>query len=103
MLACITCEKVILLKTEDNSLRIEGYDNQIVNSFLLAVCISYEKDGRKKLADSKSDKEITMAMWTSLSISWDMVMVWLALFSDKGLSRRRSISAKVEGQPGATR
>jgi hypothetical protein len=76
VLACITCEKVILLTTE-----VEGYDNQTVNLFLPRVCFSCEKDERKKVADSKSDKEISMAMWTSLSMSWDMIRMWQPYFA----------------------
>jgi hypothetical protein len=69
VLACITCKKVILLTTEDSYLQVKGYDNQTVNLFLPTVCFSCEKDKRKKVADSKSNKEISMAMWTLLSIS----------------------------------
>jgi hypothetical protein len=70
VLACITCEKVILLTTEDNYLRAKGYDSQTINLFLPTVCLSCERDKRKKAADEKSDEEITTAMWTSLWISW---------------------------------
>ena len=81
VLACITCEKVILLTTEDSYLRVEGYDEQTVNLFLPTVCFSCEKDERKKIAGSKSGEKISMAMWTSLSISWDMIRMWEPYFA----------------------
>lgn len=76
VLACITCEKVILFTTEDEDLRAKAFDNGTVNLFLPTVCFSCDKAERKKVADGKSDKEITMTMWTSLSISRDFIQTW---------------------------
>jgi hypothetical protein len=75
VLTCITCEKVVLLTIKDEILR--AMENEItINVFLPTVCFSCEKDERKKVACRKSDKEITMAMWTSLSISHHIIRMW---------------------------
>ena len=96
MLACITCEKVILLTTGDNFLRVKGYDEQTINLFLPTVCFSCERDERKKVADEKSDQEITTAMWTSLPISWDMMWMWQPYSAMNAFPERESAYTNAE-------
>ena len=76
VLACITCEEVALITTDDQFLRVKGYDDRIVNLFLPTVCFDCEQDGRRKVAEKKSDKEGTTPMWVAVSISWNIIRFW---------------------------
>jgi hypothetical protein len=66
VLACITCENVVLLTTKDEVLR----DKDL---FLPTVCVSCEKD--KRMMGNSGIGSAT-ALWTSLSISHNIIRIW---------------------------
>jgi hypothetical protein len=66
VLACITCENVVLLTTKDEVLR----DKDL---FLPTVCVSCEKD--KRIMGNSGIGSAT-ALWTSLSISHSIIRMW---------------------------
>jgi hypothetical protein len=67
VLACITCENVVLLTTKPEILRKKA---QTTNLFLPTVCLSCEKDERMAGTGSAT------ALWTSLSISHNIIRTW---------------------------
>ena len=70
MLACITCENVVLLTAEAEILREKG---KTMDLFLPTVCVSCEGDERRKILPFVKS---ATAMWTSLSISSGIIRMW---------------------------
>jgi hypothetical protein len=66
VLACITCENVVLLTTKDKVLRNKDL-------FLPTVCVSYEKDER--IMENSGIGSATV-LWISLSISHSIIGIW---------------------------
>jgi hypothetical protein len=66
VLACITCENVVLFTTKGKVLA------SYRDLFLPTVCVSCEKDERM----SGSGIGSATALWTSLSISHNMIRTW---------------------------
>lgn len=66
MLACITCENVVLLTTKDEVLRNKDL-------FLLTVCVLCKND--KRIMGNSGIGSAT-ALWTSLSISHSIIRTW---------------------------
>jgi hypothetical protein len=64
VLACITCENVVLLTTKD------GGFAKTTDLFLPTVCVSCEKDERMSGSSSIGS---AIALWTSLSISHSII------------------------------
>jgi hypothetical protein len=65
VLACITCENVVLLTTKDEILREM---RQALSLFLPTVCLSCKKDGEMIYGKT--------TMWISLSISYNIIRMW---------------------------
>jgi hypothetical protein len=72
VLACITCENVVLFTAEAEILREKG---KTMDLFLPTVCLSCEKDERMSGAVGSSGGYAT-TLWTSLSISYGMIRMW---------------------------
>jgi hypothetical protein len=72
VLACITCENVVLLKAKPEIL-VEGMGT--TNVFLPTVCVSCEKKERMGPL-GWINIPYTTAIWTSLSISSGMIQTW---------------------------
>lgn len=70
VLACITCENVVLLTAETEILREQ--QGKTMDLFLPTVCMSCEEDERRKVLPLGK----STAMWTSLSISHNMIRPW---------------------------
>lgn len=68
VLACIACENVVLLTTKAEILREKAQTN---NLFLPTVCVSCEKD--EMMAGGIGS---ATALWTSLSISHNIIRTW---------------------------
>jgi hypothetical protein len=82
VLACITCENVVLLTTKD------GGFAKTTDLFLPTVCVSCEKDERMS---GSSGVGSATALWTSLSISHSIIRTWqpflaMKAFLEGGLS-----------------
>jgi hypothetical protein len=73
MLAYITCENVILLKTKAEILQEKA---QTINLFLPTVYVLYEKDERMIGAIGSSGIGSATALWTLLSISYNIIRMW---------------------------
>jgi len=67
--------EALLITTEEKCLRVEDHDDRASNLFLPTVCSTCESD-EKELAKREGDKEISTTTWTSISISWGMMMLW---------------------------
>jgi hypothetical protein len=72
VLACITCENIVLLTTKPEILREEA---QTTNLFLPTVCESCEKD-EWMMGPVGSRIGSARPLWTSLSISHDIIRMW---------------------------
>jgi hypothetical protein len=68
VLACITCENVVLLTTKPEILREK---KQTINLFLPTVCVLCEKDEKRLVGVG-----IGLALWISLSISHNIIRTW---------------------------
>jgi hypothetical protein len=73
VLACITCENVVLLTTKAEILQTKP---QTMNLFLPTLCVSCEKDERRPVAFGQSGIGSATALWTSLSISHGIIRTW---------------------------
>ncbi|KAF8846474.1 hypothetical protein BDZ45DRAFT_459250 [Acephala macrosclerotiorum] len=77
VLACITCENVILLTTKDEILRAKSNnESQTMNLFVPTVCSSCEKGEEVSQGFSHGIEKRHEAIWTSLSISCGMIQTW---------------------------
>ncbi|KAF8860032.1 hypothetical protein BDZ45DRAFT_672761 [Acephala macrosclerotiorum] len=75
VLACITCEGVILL-TRKEILGGEETEAPTINLFVPTVCSSCE-EGKEVLGLFGSSNRVSAkAVWTSLSISYGMIRTW---------------------------
>jgi hypothetical protein len=72
VVACITCERVVLFTAMEGSLEMEGYD-ELSHIFLPTVCFSCEKDERARTAVGKDSKETSMP---SIALSPNMLWAW---------------------------
>jgi len=73
VLACITCENVVLLSTKPEILEKKA---QTTNLFLPTVCVLCEKDERMSGAVGSNGIGYATALWTSLSISHNIIRMW---------------------------